>query len=113
MKHDEEHSAGLERGSNFKASSIQNTSPSSSLSSPKISLLSGTVTNDEIPTPLFIISIEQSMMNQFKIINYTGLIIPFTKLKQLKHVHNSVADMAVTFELQKYFDEIHGASITK
>ena len=52
MKHHEEHPS-LERGSNFRASSIQNIAPSSPLSSPKISLLPGTVTSDEIPTPLF------------------------------------------------------------
>ena len=52
MKHYEEHPS-LERGSNFRASSIQNITPSSPLSSPKISLLPGRVTSDEIPTPFF------------------------------------------------------------
>ena len=54
MKHHEEH-PGLERMSNFRTSSIQNITPSSPLLSPKISLLPGTVTNDEIPAPPFII----------------------------------------------------------
>ena len=66
MKHHEEHPS-LERGSNFRASSIQNIAPSSPLSSPKISLLPCTITNDEIQ--LHFLSVQQSIMYQSKNVN--------------------------------------------